>query len=371
MDDPAGVHNFTPLSTHQKPKSKKSFLFLFFPFLVIIVAVISLVSYLQLSKKPQVTKPKAGFHATKVCNGSPGQTKGTVNIAYIFGSAEQCAACRDNGSCPAEPAALVGQPPACQNSNTTCVPGSPLSCTIPAEGGSCTFSVPVPDCSVYQIDCGDGAWPSLGSISGGIEFNCSGCGENPTSPAPTTPIPTTPVPTTPIPTTPIPTTPVPTTPVPTTPIPTTPVPGTLVCGTKGCRDNTNPCKNGLSCVQSTDENYCSLPQLTDKCKQNPTFDNCCNAGNTGTLACGAKGCRDDSNPCKSGLTCVQGTDENYCSLPQLTTQCKTNSTFGNCCSAPSTTVTPTAVKPTILQTGGESRMWYLVPLGIILGGLLL
>lgn len=272
MSDSEGVSHFTPLPSKQnkKPAGKKSVLHIFLSLIIVITAIAGMFSYLTLQKKPQTTKtPAVTGNATKVCNGSPGETVGTVNIAYQFSSAEACVACRDNGSCPADPAAMVGQPPACQNANTTCVAGTPLSCTIPEGEGSCTFSVPVPDCSVYQIDCGNGAWPNLGGLSGGIEFNCTGCGPSPTSPVPTTPVPTTPIPTTPIPTTPVPTTPAPSETL-------TPTPGPSATPTPG-------------------------PSAT------PT---------TGPSA------------------------------------------------------TPTPVPPTIPQTG-ESRMWYLVPLGIILTGLLL
>lgn len=274
MSESEEISNFTPLPPHQKSKKKGNFLLFFIPFLVVLVSIVSLISYLSLSKKPQVTKVPAAFQATKTCYGENGWTVGTVNVSYRFSSQEQCDACK-NGNCFADPAQLVGQPTAC-GSGQTCVPGTPLSCMIEAPPGSCSFSVPVPDCSVYQIDCGNGAWPNLGSISGSIEYNCSGCEGLTATPTPTSTPTVTPTVTTTV--TPTPTQTQTPTPMPTgTPEPSvTPTPGPSATPTPG-------------------------PSAT------PT---------TGPSA------------------------------------------------------TPTPVSPTILQTG-ESRMWYLVPLGIILIGLLL
>ncbi len=186
MSDSEEVANFTPIPVQKSPKPKKSFSVLFLPLIFILVSAVGLISYLLFVKKPQIIKTPAAFQQTKECSGENGQTVGTVNISHRFNSLQECLDCKQTGNC--NPAMLVGQPTAC-GSGQTCVPGTPLSCTIQAppgkESGSCTFSVPVPDCSVYQIDCGNGAWPSLGSISGGIEFNCSSCEGPSATPTPT------------------------------------------------------------------------------------------------------------------------------------------------------------------------------------------
>lgn len=98
------------------------------------------------------------------------------------------------------------------------------------------------------------------------------------TPTPTTYPSDTPTPTrTPTPTqTPTPTEGLTATPTPTsTPGPTaTPIP--VPCGTKSCDNTTNPCKSGLVCIQANDgSNYCSMPEYKDTCKQNPSYNNCC------------------------------------------------------------------------------------------------
>lgn len=147
---------------------------------------------------------------------------------------------------------------------------------------------------------------------------------NTPTPTPTTPV-NTPTPTTPVNTpTPTPTTPV-NTPTPTTPV-NTPTPVPVGCGTKGCDNTTNPCRSGLTCVQANDSsNYCSLPEYTNACKENPSVASCCSPpGNTPT-------------PTQIILT----------------------------------SVTPTKPLPTVPQAGGIAKPWLLIPLGIVLLGLFL
>lgn len=62
----------------------------------------------------------------------------------------------------------------------------------------------------------------------------------------------------------------------------TPIP--VACGTKSCDNTTNPCRSGLNCVQANDgSNYCSLPEFEEACKENPTQQSCCTApGNSPT-----------------------------------------------------------------------------------------
>ena len=69
----------------------------------------------------------------------------------------------------------------------------------------------------------------------------------------------------------------------------TPTPGTLAegptatpipvaCGTKSCDNTTNPCREGLVCVQAQDgSNYCSLPEFQEACKADPSQSSCCTA----------------------------------------------------------------------------------------------
>ncbi|OGK17424.1 hypothetical protein A2774_05440 [Candidatus Roizmanbacteria bacterium RIFCSPHIGHO2_01_FULL_39_12c] len=56
----------------------------------------------------------------------------------------------------------------------------------------------------------------------------------------------------------------------------TPIP--LACGTKSCDDETNPCKEGLVCVQADDgSNYCSQSNYQTACKADPSQESCCTA----------------------------------------------------------------------------------------------
>ena len=62
-----------------------------------------------------------------------------------------------------------------------------------------------------------------------------------------------------------------------TPAPSaTPIP--VACGTKGCDNTTNPCRDGLICVQANDgSNYCALPEFQTACRENPSHVDCCTA----------------------------------------------------------------------------------------------
>ncbi len=224
------------------------------------------------------------------------------------------------------------------------------------------------DCGTQVYDstqtCPDGrvrychdtkAWTSdINNCAGQCELcmdqlACSGtsCGTTPTPPPPPPPPPNTPTPTpttkpTPTPTTPP--TPTPTTPQ-STPTPTQPA-------------NT---PTPTEVPPTGTPTPTSIPNATPT----PTVP-------IGTLTCGTKGCRDNSNPCQSGLTCVVGPDENYCSLPQLSQTCAANPNQANCCTLP-TTPTPTllAARPTLIKTGTSKNLLYLIPAGIVLLGLLL
>ena len=63
-------------------------------------------------------------------------------------------------------------------------------------------------------------------------------------------------------------------PSPTTGPSATPIP--VACGTKACDDTTNPCRSGLNCVQANDgSNYCTFPEFQAACQANPTQESCC------------------------------------------------------------------------------------------------
>lgn len=92
------------------------------------------------------------------------------------------------------------------------------------------------------------------------------------------------------------------------------------------------------------------------------------------VGCGTKGCDNSFNPCRSGLSCVKANDgANYCSLPEFTAACQQNPSVASCCSPPgnSPTNTPVAAAPTIPSVGGGAQPWLLIPLGIVLLGLFL
>lgn len=62
------------------------------------------------------------------------------------------------------------------------------------------------------------------------------------------------------------------------------------------------------------------------------------------VGCGVKACDNITNPCRSGLTCVQANDgSNYCALPEYQTACRENPSLTSCCTAPGNTPTPTEI----------------------------
>ncbi len=64
----------------------------------------------------------------------------------------------------------------------------------------------------------------------------------------------------------------------------TPAPLAQSCGVKACDNTTNPCATGLICVQANDgSNYCTFSEFQNTCKSNPTVTSCCTLnGNTPT-----------------------------------------------------------------------------------------
>lgn len=89
----------------------------------------------------------------------------------------------------------------------------------------------------------------------------------------------------------------------------------------------------------------TLPELTNT----PVPTATSTPGPTATTApvpvgCGVKACDNTTNPCRSGLTCVQADDgSNYCALPEYQTACRTNPSLQSCCTAPGNTPTPTEI----------------------------
>lgn len=266
MSDSEEVSNFTPLPSHQNPKQKGGFLLFFIPFLVVLVAVLSLVSYLLLSKKPQTTTTPAEGQMSISCQVADGNTAYGWLVYYQFTNEDECNSCANNRETCLLP--KVGELNRCQSgTGSQCVAAG--QCT----GRGCAVSSNLPACSIVQLDCVNAPYNGPGStgniINGRTGSNCScpGPTATPTPPSNTpTPTPTT----------------VTTTPTPTPTVTLTPTPGTT--STPGPSATPTP-----------------GPSAT------PT---------TGPSA------------------------------------------------------TPTPVPPTIPQTG-ESRMWYLIPAGIILLGLFL
>lgn len=213
-----------------------------------------------------------------------------------------------------------------------------------------SFSMVVPKCKIGQIDItninGNGCFqPGTGNPwSGGMGFvikaNSEGypdnCAEPTSTPSPTsTGTPPSPTPTK----TPTPTatgTPGPTatrTPTPTkTPTPTrTPTP----------RGPTNTPPPGATKTPT--------PTRTPTPTSTPIPTATSTPGPTATTApvpvgCGVKACDNTTNPCRSGLTCVQANDgSNYCALPEYQTACRENPSLTSCCTAPGNTPTPTEI----------------------------
>lgn len=323
MSNLEGTTNFTPLQISQKPKQKGKFFLFLVPFLVVLIAIVSLISYLSVLKKPQTTTTPAAGQMSMSCQIGDGETAYGWLVYYQFNNPDDCNSCANNRETCLLP--HVGTLQTCGNNGTQCT--SAGSCT----GKGCSVSANLPACSVVQLDCVN--TPFTGSYTGGSIIN-GGTGSNCSCPGPSA---------TPTPTTTITVTPTPTISVTSTPTPTpTPTPGPSATPTPGPSATPGPV---------------------------PT--------SPGILNCGAQGCENTTtgiNRCKDGLTCIKANANNtwYCSLPQLVTSCQNNPTFDSCCTVPNnSTATPTPAKPTILQTGGSSQHWYLIPLGIILTGLLL
>jgi len=95
------------------------------------------------------------------------------------------------------------------------------------------------------------------------------------------------------------------------------------------------------------------------------------------VLCGTKGCDNATNPCRSGLSCVQASDgSNYCTNPDFVVACKANPSYTSCCTAPGSS-TPTEIvvaKSTVAPapvTGNNSWYMFAFPILAIIGGLLL
>lgn len=178
-----------------------------------------------------------------------------------------------------------------------------------------------------------------------------------------------------------------------------------------CTSN-NDCLSGYTCYDSKcrnlncpDESDCTCktptltptptgipptPTLTPTPTNTPTPTPTPTSGPTPTpvpVGCGTKGCDNAFNPCRPGLTCVQGKDgANYCSLPEFATACRENPSTTTCCSPTNPTNTPAptqiilanntpaptkVVVTSIPSVGSFSKPMLLIPLGILLLGLFL
>ena len=86
----------------------------------------------------------------------------------------------------------------------------------------------------------------------------------------------------------------------------TPIP--VACGTKSCDIATNPCRSGLVCVQADDgSNYCTLPEFESACKSNPSQVSCCTPAG------------EDPTPTEINLVVASATPgEAAASVPQVT-----------------------------------------------------
>lgn len=229
---------------------------------LLLVLLLELLRFQQLTNDQQTPKVRAASGANVVCSGG-GQSQPDGSQTYYGVLIVKQYSLDANGenqcnSCDADCIkGLVGELKTCNNSGIQCQQAG--SCNGKT---SCGISTDIPACSVVQLDCLDAPYAGNGTghiSAGGVFKNCSGC-TSPATPTPTsTPTPTpTPVPTvtpTPTPTpTPIPTatpTPAPTaTPTP-TPTPTLPVVGCYQpCGWFGI------CGNNLSCQNINGNNLC-------------------------------------------------------------------------------------------------------------------
>lgn len=218
--------------------------------ILLLVIAIGIVAFVIILRKPIRKGVPAVVEVS--CHGT------AYNVfRYTFKNKDSCL----KNICPDKNPAYSSPDP---NNDRRCVEGN-----HPAPGNVCQdFSEPIGNCETVQMDCVSGG-PSCKSTAT-IRKICD-C-VNVVSPTVTL-TPTTLVSPTNTPT------PTPTaTPGPTatnTPAPSV-TPIASACASKACDNTTNPCANGLICVQATDgSNYCTFPEFQTACKQNPSQASCC------------------------------------------------------------------------------------------------
>lgn len=123
------------------------------------------------------------------------------------------------------------------------------------------------------------------------------------------------------------------------------------CGYSPCELDAD-CSDDLVCITADDgDNYCAVSDYEAACADDPTVTNCCEEPTEETTyACGEKGCTDNFD-CDAGYICVSADDgNNYCGEPDYKAACADDPSETSCCTAPSSTPTPTL---TITPTAGQ------------------
>ncbi len=189
-------------------------------------------------------------------------------------------------------------------------------------------------------------------------------------------------------------TPTPTKPAATnTPTPTQPGATNTPTPTATIGPSTTPTPTGTPGPSPTPTVTPRGPTATPTGTPGPTATN--TPGSTATpvpAACASKACDNTTNPCASGLICIQANDgSNYCSFPEFQTVCKQNPSQTSCCTASGNSPTPTEIvlakntatpgpsstaAPTVTQIPSAGvatygQIFVIVSLGIVLLGLIL
>lgn len=279
-----------------------------------------------------------------------------LNIVHTFDSVERCTYCQSHqNEIECQGAALVGQLDTC-GKTASCTPVG--QCTANTSDGAhcvCGFTQTIPNCSVVQLDCLNGAYPGGGIANGTIAWNCTGpCGGAEVTPTPTVteaPTPTVTSPITPTPTatgviTPTPTVTSAITPTVTGAPTATPTTGPTATPTPipGCADK--QCNTNADCP--SDFPYC-FDRPSDSisvklCVKNTSWYNGCSPN----PSCGEQRCTQDSE-CPS--------DFPYCfNRPSDSTNdqvCVINKSWNDGCNPPGTAPTPTIAVPSIPNASFE------------------